>query len=312
MRRRFFATLVTACLCLMTYRSAPAAETVPVWVALSAPGGVYLEAADALRAELEKVSPGRISWRVAHWSEFASAKPAPQWVVAIGTAAQRGMQELFAGDATPPPLLTILVPRLAFERLADQVRLRAGTLSAVFLDQPAARQLELIRLALPAAHSVGVLVGKDSQGHVPALEKAAKERGLRLVVSRVAEGGLFPALQSLLAEVEVLLALPDPVTFNSQTVVNVLTAAYRRHVPVTGFSPASVKAGTLCALYSTPVQIGGQAGVLLRQALPGTVLPAPQWPREFTVSVNQDVARSLGFVLDQSQLGERLRQKERP
>ncbi|MDP2821841.1 MAG: ABC transporter substrate binding protein [Sulfuritalea sp.] len=279
---------------------------------MSDTGGAHAEAAEALRAELERAQPGRIDWRVAHWSQFGSSKPEPQWVVAVGIAAQRGMQELFAGDTTPPPLLAILVPRLAFERIADPARLRAGSLSAVFLDQPPARQLELIRLALSAVRKVGILVGVESKGHISALEKAAKERGMELVVSLMGQGGLFPALQSLLPDVEVLLALPDPAVFNSQTAGNILTAAYRRQVPLVGFSPAYVKAGALLALYSTPTQVGARGGELLRQALPGKSLLPPQWPREFTVAANQDVARSLGLALDESQLGEQLRQRDRP
>ena len=300
MRRRFSFLLATACLCLMTYGSARAAGAIPVWVALSERGGAHFEAAEALRAEVDRAQPGRIEWRVAHWSQFSSAKPEPQWVVAIGTAAQRAMQELFASTTPPPPLLAILVPRLAFERMADQTRLRAGSLSAVFLDQPPARQLELIRLALPEVRSVGILVGGESKGHAAALEKAARERDMRLVTSQLGQDGLFPALQSVLSDAEVLLALPDPAVFNSQTAANILTAAYRRQVPLVGFSPAYVKAGALLALYSTPAQVGARGGELLRQALAGKSLPPPQWPREHVVAVNQDVARSLGLALRSS------------
>jgi hypothetical protein len=41
-------------------------------------------------------------------------------------------------------------------------------------------------------------------------------------------------------------------------------------------------------------------------------LPQPQSPREFTLEVNQNVARSLGLGLDEVRLGELLRQKDRP
>lgn len=312
MQRRILIALATACLCLMTYGSAWAAGAIPVWVALSATGGVHAEAAQALRDEVDQALPGRVDWRVAHWSSFTSTVPEPQWVVAIGTGAQRGMQDLFARDATPPPLLSILVPRLAFERIADPARLRAGSLSAVFLDQPPWRQLELIRLALPAARTVGMLVGAESKGHQPALEKAARERGFELVAAPAEPADLFAALQAVLADADVLLALPDPGVFNSQTAANILTAAYRQQVPLVGFSPAYAKAGALLALYSTPAQVGTRGGELLRQALAGKALPAPQWPREFAVAVNRDVARSLGFALDEVQLGQLLRQKERP
>ncbi len=296
----------------MTYGSAAAAEALSVWIALSDAGGAHAEAAEALREGFERVQPGRVEWRVAHWSRFASPRPEPQWVVAVGTAAQRGMQELFAGDVTPPPLLSILVPRLAFERVAEPARLRSGSLSAVFIDQPPARQIELIRLALPTVRRVGILVGGESKGQAAALELAARDRALQLVTVPVGQSGLFSSLQSLLADADVLLALPDPTVFNSQTAASLLTTAYRRQVPLIGFSPAWVKAGALLGLYSTPAQVGARGAELLRQALPGRNLPPPQWPREFVVAANPDVARSLGLVLDEARLAEQLRQRERP
>ena len=314
MQQRIFTALAAACLCLMTYGSAWAAgagESLSVWIALSDAGGAHAEAAEALRDGFERVQPRRVQWRVAHWSQFASPQPEPHWVVAVGTAAQRGMQQLFAGDATPPPLLSILVPRLAFERGAEPARLRAGSLSAVFIDQPPARQIELIRLALPTVRNVGILVGEESKGHAAALEHAAKDRALRLVTLPVSQGGLFSSLQSLLADADVLLALPDPTVFNSQTAASILTSAYRRQVALIGFSPAWVKAGALLGLYSTPAQVGARGAELLRQALPGRNLPPPQWPREFVVAANPDVARSLGLVLDAARLAEQLRQRER-
>lgn len=312
MSRRFLAALAIACLCLMTYGSASAADKVSVWMALSETGGAHAEAAQALRAEVERNRPGRIDWRVTHWSEFAKPVPEPQWVVAVGSAAQRGMQELFAGDATPPLMLSMLLPRLAFERAADPARVRARLISAVFVDQPPERQMELIRLALPEVRNVGMLFSQESRAQVALLDKAAVARGMQLLALSVDPGGLFAGLQTLLPEVEVLLMQPDPVIFNSQTAANVLMAAYRRRVPLVGFSPAYVKAGAMLALYSTPAQIGRRAGELLNQALAAGVLLPPQGPREFMVSVNQDVARSLGFVLDETQLGERLRQKDPP
>lgn len=312
MSRRLFAVLATAFLCLMTYGWARAADAVPVWIALSDSVGPHVEAAAALRADVDQALPGRVEWRIAHWSRFGAPGPEPHWVVAIGTAALKGMQDLYAHDARPPPLLAVLVPRLAFERMADPVRVRAGSVSAVFLDQTPARQLDLIRLALPDAHRFGILITGESKAYAPALEAAGRERGLQMVSSVVEQGGLYPALQSLLPDVDVLLALPDPMVFNSQTAGSILTAAYRRQVPLAGFSPAYVKAGALLALYSTPAQVGRRGGELLRQALAGRPLPQSQSPREFTVEVNQNVARSLGLALDEARLGEQLRQKDRP
>lgn len=308
--RRLCAALASIVLCLMTYGSV--AAPVSGWIALSDSGGVYAEAAEGLRAEFERGQPGRVAWRIAHSAQFRQAKPEPQWVVAVGIAALRDMQDLFADDPTPPPLLAVLVPRLAFERIADPARLRAGLVSAVFLDQPSARQIELAYLAIPSLRNLGVLFGGESRAHAPALEKAARERGVQLVARQVASDGLFLALQALLPEADGLLAVPDPGVFNSQTVANILAATYRRRIPLIGFSPAYSRAGALVSLYSTPEQIGTRGGEVLRQSFASRSLPPPQWSREFMVSVNQDVARSLELRLDEAQLADALRQKERP
>lgn len=302
--------LIAAFLCLMTYGSR--AAPVSVWIALSDMGGVYAEAAEALRTEVERVYPGRIEWRIASAAQLRQTRSEPQWVVAVGGSAQRAMQEHFAEDPTPPPLLVMLVPRPAFERLADPGRVRAGQVSAVYLDQPPARQLMLAQLAFPGLRSLGILLGAESRGQAASFEKAAREQGIRLNIQVVAGDGLFGALQSLLPEVDVLLATPDPAVFNSQTVANILAAAYRRRIPMIGFSPAYTRAGALLSLYSTPTQVGTRAGEMLRQALPGLALPPPQWPREFVVGVNQDVSRSLELNLVEAQLAQQLRQKERP
>lgn len=308
--RRIRAALMTAVLCLMTYGSIAAPVT--GWIALSDAGGVYVETAEALRAEVERTHPGRIDWRVAHSAQFRKTRPEPQWVVAVGSAALRDMQDLFADDPTPPLLLAVLIPRLAFERLADPSRLRAGQISAVFLDQPPARQMELARLAIPSLRAVGVLLGGESRAAAAALEKAARERGFELLARQVVGDGLFPALQALLPEVDGLLAVPDPLVFNSQTATNILAATYRRRIPLIGFSPAYARAGALVSLYSSPDQIGVRGGEVLRQAFSSRILPPPQWPRDFVVRVNQDVARSLGLSIEEAQLAQQLRRTEKP
>ncbi|MBK9351055.1 MAG: hypothetical protein IPN05_13125 [Sulfuritalea sp.] len=294
----------------MTYGSIAAPVT--GWIALSDAGGVYVETAEALRAEVERTHPGRIDWRVAHSAQFRKTRPEPQWVVAVGSAALRDMQDLFADDPTPPLLLAVLIPRLAFERLADPSRLRAGQISAVFLDQPPARQMELARLAIPSLRAVGVLLGGESRAAAAALEKAARERGFELLARQVVGDGLFPALQALLPEVDGLLAVPDPLVFNSQTATNILAATYRRRIPLIGFSPAYARAGALVSLYSSPDQIGVRGGEVLRQAFSSRILPPPQWPRDFVVRVNQDVARSLGLSIEEAQLAQQLRRTEKP
>ncbi len=123
---------------------------------------------------------------------------------------------------------------------------------------------------------------------------------------------IFPALQRITAEADLLLAEPDPLVFNGTTIQNILLTTYRASLPLVGFSPSSVDAGALLALYTTPTQVGIQAAEMAAAVLAGQNLPAPQWPHLFTVATNPHVARSLGLTLDSgSVLGERLHQLER-
>jgi putative tryptophan/tyrosine transport system substrate-binding protein len=185
-------------------------------------------------------------------------------------------------------------------------------MSAVLLDQPLARQVALIRFALPEAREVGVLLGRESAPIENALSRAARDHGLRLNAARIAAPQeLYPALQGMLASSDVLLAVPDSGVFNSATAQNVLRTAFHSRVPLVAFSPSYVKAGALAAVYTTPAQIGRQAGRTLSDFLDGRPLPAAQAPREFQVSINSHVARALGVNLeDEAGLAAQLRRME--
>jgi len=65
-----------------------------------------------------------------------------------------------------------------------------------------------------------------------------------------------------------------------------------------GISQAYVKAGALCAIYSTPNQIAIQAVEAIRLFSESGKLPSSQYPKEFEVSVNKQVARSLDIRME--------------
>jgi ABC-type uncharacterized transport system substrate-binding protein len=113
---------------------------------------------------------------------------------------------------------------------------------------------------------------------------------------------IYPALKQALSEAEVVLALPDPLIYNSASLQNILLTTYRARIPLVAFSPAYVKAGAVLAVYSTPAQVTRRAVEMLRQWQSGRGLPSPQKPREFEVVVNERVAASLGLWIDMPNL----------
>jgi ABC-type uncharacterized transport system substrate-binding protein len=115
----------------------------------------------------------------------------------------------------------------------------------------------------------------------------------------------------VLAEADVLLALPDTRVFNAGSLQNILITTYRQRVPLVAFSAAYVKAGATLALYASPAQAASQAAAMVRIFLGGRGLLPPQSALEFSVALNERVARSLGLPDDDpAALADTLRRQE--
>ena len=285
-----------------------------VLVVLSDETASYQQVADELRVGLNAVRDGRVRIDVVTAQRVASGDERGvkgyELVITVGLAASRTVVTRDDALSAPPPTLCLLIPRQAFDALsAPRSDGRDRRISAVFLDQPLSRQLDLVRFGLPGRNRVGVVLGPSSAASRNDLRNAARERGLTLNANEIAESsGVYGALQQVLPQSDVFLALPDPVVFNSSTVYGLLLTTYRTQVPVVGFSEGLVKAGALLGLFSTARQVGKQGAEIAGRFLSGeTTLPAPQYPRYFTVRVNETVARSLGIPIeDSARLTERL------
>jgi len=228
-------------------------------------------------------------------------------VVTLGVDAARTY--LAAGYETP--LLAVMVPRLAYLGL-QEVRPRKLKLTAVFIDQPLVRQLELIRAVLPAARRIGVVQGPATADAVADLERLAQDKGLTLVSHPAArDTELYPALQDVLQSADALLALPDPIIVNAATAQNLLLTSFKYRKPVFGYSAAYVRAGALASVYSTPAQIGETAAQRIRELLAARGGAEPIYPRHFSVAVNRALAASLGLQIpDDAKLMESMQRLE--
>ena len=313
-RRAWLRGVLRRCLCVFAVLAAvPLAHAADpsVLVVISERSASYLEAAEALTTELERGGLPRADIALMSSGEFSAAETvAPRLLVAVGT----GAASLLAAKDSRIPLIATLLPASSFEQIVLATgRKPSSTFSAVFLSQPFSRQLDLIRLALPEARRVGVLWGPGSQAQAPALQVATQARGLQLVAGVVGPGEpAYPALQKVLEDADLLLAVANPQLYNSASIQNILLSSYRSKVPFIGFSPSYVQAGAVFAVYSTPAMIGRQTALMARSVLQGRGLPAlPQYPQDFNVSVNDQVARSLGLKLDAGVLNEKLRLMER-
>lgn len=308
--RRALLHLVTFLACMLC--SAGAALAASVVIVTSDRGAVYGEVRDALLAELERNGVARVEVSVLVASELGAAdltgSERPRLLITLGADA---LKQVLAHDLRLP-VIAALIPRSGYEHvLSDAARKLPSPVSALYLDQPFARQLELLRLALPGVKRVGLLWGPDSISQQRTLTASLQAQGLEPVHGTVSGDGLFAGLKAALDDADVLLAVADPQVFNSSTISNILLATYRARIPMVAFSPAYVKAGALMSLHTTPSQIGAQAAAMARTILQGGAFPVSQYPLDYVVSVNEHVARSLGLAVDGQALAERLRRLEK-
>jgi ABC-type uncharacterized transport system substrate-binding protein len=196
----------------------------------------------------------------------------------------------------------VLVPRAWYVK-SGRARLADGgrrNVSAIYLDQPFERQAQLIRLAFPEVRRVGVLLSAEQSGLGDELDDALRAQHLTLVHGTLtADERLITPLENVLSESELLLAIPDPLVFNRNTAQSLFLTSYRYRDPVLGYSRSLTRAGALLSLHASPAQIGRQAAEWVSNAMQGATvrLPAAAYPAYFSISINEQVARSLGFTL---------------
>src|SRR5574340_1361114 len=214
-------------------------------------------------------------------------------VVAVGSKAT----ELAVANFNAP-LLSTMVPKAAYEALPDGHSSRLSkTASAIYLDQPWSRQLNFIQALLPKHNIVGVLYSPNTPIVLPRLP-----RGMSLNAQSATAENLFAAMDNVLNSSPVMLAIPDSEIYSSSKVRNILLTSYRYKVPLIGISQAYVNAGAIGASFSTPEQLAVQAGKTIVSFARSRNLPEPQYPELFKISLNLQVARSVGIVLDSQEV----------
>lgn len=264
---------------------ANAAKSLDVTIVQSEDSGLYAEFSNALHTTLANRGLNHIA------IDFSKPIPNSGLVISVG---MRAAAAVAASNA--PSVLNVLIPKAGYEKLLHDFPRRSGSheFSAIFLDQPAHRQAHLIAAILPDKHNVGLLYSTLPE-ELADFRKELNEHGLNLHEQRADPSlPLSEALQNILHSSDVLLALPDSAVYNSSTIRNILLATYRSDIPLIGFSSGYVKAGALCAVFSTPEQISTQTAEIVRQFANTHVLQTAQYPHEFEVMVNEQVARSLG------------------
>jgi len=297
----FLLRTVLFCMLLAAGTSAFADRVVSILVVESRPGN--REFVEALQVELKKLG-------VTAAKEVTTVEQAVDSGVKVVVAVGAASFGQISAQPRHPPVLAAMMTRQGFERAAV-----AGdeTVSALHLDQPESRFMDLISLLPGSPATVGVLRSDSSGVSLPRLRVAAQRTKLRLIEGVVTtEREIAGVINTVAGQSDLVLATPDPLVFSPQSIQSILLSTFRARVPLIGFSPAYTRAGALVSVHSSSAQLAAQAAEMVRQTLERGKLPPPQAPREFDVTINRNVARSLGFEMPaEALLSEQIRSRER-
>ena len=233
----------------------------------------------------------------------------PGLVVTLGAQAAHALE----GPLSIPVLHAAIARTYYLELLAsDEPSTHPHGHSALFLDQPPARQVAALQMALPQLQRIGIIASTQRVDLTEPLADASRAAGIEVVEATVPdEALLIPRVEQLLRYADALLITPDPTLYNRYTLQKVLLAAYRQRKPVIGLSAAYVRAGALLAVHSGPEAIGRDLATRITRFIEHGELDSPGYPRHYEVAINHRVARSLGLNLPrEAELLEALRARE--
>lgn len=216
-------------------------------------------------------------------------------ILAVGTRACERMLERYLPQSK---LICTFLPSSTFTQLERKLLPRGShaAVSAIFIDQPLARQVRLARLISPAATTLGTALGSNSLALRTALEQAARAEAFELsLVELEQQDNPMQRLAPLVQGSDLFLVVPDSAVFNRAISRWVLYLSLRHKVPVIGFSASYTEAGAVASVHSSAAQIGRQSAEWLDRLQTGGDLPRASHPRYFEVSVNPLAAQTLGL-----------------
>ena len=166
--------------------------------------------------------------------------------------------------------------------------------------QPECRHIQLIKALNPYWNTVGVLSSVGSSDIAAALTRCAIEYNINLQVYAITDNSdLLVTLEAAIEDNRVLLAITDPLIYNSHSVKNILLTAYRHRKPVIGYSDSFVQAGAVAAVYTSPQTVSDMAASIITDFFDNNW----QFARniystsDFSISINRQVATSLEISL---------------
>jgi len=183
--------------------------------------------------------------------------------------------------------------------------------TALFRDQPLVRQLHLAALILPNAHRA-LIVHRPEQfaGAAPRHQQSLPPKLAANYRSVDARADWIKSMALWVSQNDVLIGVDDKVLYNRDSIRSILLTTYRQGKVLIGPNRGFVNAGSLASVYTSPEHYLQQLQTMVKFWLDNRSLPLAQYPRQFKLIVNRQVADSLGLALpDDPTLLQQLRQR---
>lgn len=243
-----------------------------------------------LRQFLAELGGDRYDFVLVHQEEVFSLRKQPDAlkgtrVITLGVEALQAAAQKLEGT----PVLAMFIRQDQFSEQSQALNLSSRQYSAIYLESPPARQLNLISVLMPHARSVAILESMDSRTEIP-------KTSLKINTYRVTDPEALPKiLVRALRQNDALLATADPTLYNRQQIKLILLSAYRLNRPVFGPSLAFVRAGSLATTFSSIGDFSREVIEALEFHDKHGYWPKAGYSRYFSVAVNRKVARSMSM-----------------
>lgn len=263
------------------------------------PAGFSICAVIADQSETTKQIVGKLQNKlpvvqVVQYPNLDCTKKQTHVYLAVGPAALRSL----LAQGKDGAILSIFTSSQAYRSILESFPKHRHNVTAIFAEPSPADQLQLISLLYKRRINVAVLLSEKNQYLLPLLKASASQSNIDLSIEPVTSEDDINRTLNKVTNASVILATPDKEIYNAENIRTILTTTYNHDQVVIGFSAAFVKAGALASTYSSIEEMTEQIAEMLNTFAVTGRLSDPQFPKYFSVVINDSVARSLNLIVD--------------
>ncbi len=158
--------------------------------------------------------------------------------------------------------------------------------------------LRALKIAMPRARTVGVIVGPRQEPWLVRATEAAQRSGLTMLIQRPTDGAAaVRALHKIAGQIDAIWLPPDPDVISPQVFRYALQLQLERHIALVAATRQQVHSGALLAIDFPPRSLGRAAADVINRWVERPQQDPQFPPLASTITVNRTAARRLSADL---------------